>query len=184
LRRGPIGSGIVAPMTSSPALTIRLRPYTDADRWLTQAIETDPAMMAELGGPLPAADIPAIHARRLQGMAADRLWYFTVELAPDGPAVGTICLWSDAIEGGRRSEAGWAILEAFQGRGLASEALRQMLVRAAADGRWGDIHAFPGVTNGASNAICRKAGFRNIGKEVVEYAGRALQCNHWIRKAE
>lgn len=180
MRLGPVGSGIVELMSPSPALSIRLRPYTDADRWLTEAIETDPAMMADLGGPLPAANIPAIHARRLEGMAADRLWYFTVELEPEGRAVGTICLWSDAVEGSRRSEAGWAILEAFQGRGLASEALRQMLVRAAGDGRWGDIHAFPGVTNGASNAVCRKAGFRNIGKEVVEYAGRALQCNHWI----
>lgn len=181
--QAPIGSGIVTLMSSSPVLPIRLRPYADADRWLTEAIETDPAMMADLGGPLPAANIPGIHARRLEGMAADRLWYFTVELEPHGQAVGTICLWSDAIEGGRRSEAGWAILEAFQGRGLATEALRQMLVLAADDDRWGDIHAFPGVTNGASNAVCRKAGFRNIGKEVVEYAGRALQCNHWVRKS-
>lgn len=170
-------------MSTSPALSIRLRPYTDADRWLTESIETDPVMMADLGGPLPLADIPAIHARRLEGMAADRLWYFTVETEPDGTAVGTICLWSDAIEGGRRSEAGWAILEDFQGRGLATEALRQLLLLAATDGRWGDIHAFSGVTNGPSNGVCRKTGFRNIGREVVEYAGRPLQCNHWVRKS-
>lgn len=170
-------------MSSPPALSVRLRPYTDADRWLTESIETDPVMMADLGGPLPTADIPAIHARRLEGMAADRLWYFTVEVEPEGRAAGTICLWSDAIEGGRRSEAGWAILEPFQGRGLATEALRQLVLRAAEDGRWGDIHAFPGVSNGPSNAVCRKAGFRNIGKEVVEYAGRALQCNHWVLEA-
>src|SRR5688572_3036761 len=65
----------------SPTPSLRLRPYADADRWLTESIETSPVMMADLGGPLPADDIPGIHARRLAGMAADRLWYFTVELA-------------------------------------------------------------------------------------------------------
>src|SRR5688572_22946607 len=113
-------------MPSSPP-AVRLRPYTDADRWLTETIETSPVMMADLGGPLPAGDIPGIHDRRLAGMAADRLWYFTVELAPEGTAVGTICLWSDAVEGERRSEAGWAILHEYQGRGIATEALRLLV---------------------------------------------------------
>jgi RimJ/RimL family protein N-acetyltransferase len=163
--------------------SIRLRPYADADRWLTEAIEMDPAMMANLGGPLPAVALPGIHERRLRGMAADRLWYFTVELEPNGPTVGTICLWSDAVEGGRRSEAGWAILHEYQGRGLATRALQLLIERAVEDGRWGDIHAFPGVSNGPSNSVCRKAGFRNVGEEVVEYAGRALRCNHWVLEA-
>lgn len=168
---------------SSPTPSLRLRPYSDADRWLTESIETNPIMMADLGGPLPAADIPGVHARRLEGMAADRLWYFTVEMDPEGTAVGTICLWSDAIEGGHRSEAGWAILHEYQGRGIATEALRLLLARACEDGRWGDIHAFPGVSNGASNAVCRKAGFANVGEETVLYAGRQLRCNHWVLDA-
>jgi RimJ/RimL family protein N-acetyltransferase len=165
---------------SSPPPSIHLRAYADADRWLTEAIELDPVMMADLGGPLAAKDVAGIHERRLRGMATDHLWYFTVELQPAGQAIGTICLWSDAIDGGRRSEAGWAILHEFQGRGIATEALRLLLVRAVEDGRWGDIHAFPGVNNGPSNALCRKAGFTNIGEEVVEYAGRQLRCNHWV----
>ena len=189
----PDGSGTVAwaprqasryrGSVPSPTPTLRLRPYADADRWLTESIETSPVMMADLGGPLPAADIPGIHARRLEGMAADRLWYFTVELLPEGSAVGTICLWSDAVDGGRRSEAGWAILHQYQGRGIATEALRLLLARARDDGRWGDIHAFPGLTNGPSNAVCRKAGFANVGEESVLYAGRELRCNHWVLQA-
>jgi RimJ/RimL family protein N-acetyltransferase len=165
---------------SSPTPSIRLRPYADGDRWLTAAIEMDPVMMADLGGPLSADDLPRIHERRLRGMVTDRLWYFIVELEPEGRPVGTICLWSDAFEDGRRSEAGWAILREFQGKGLATRALQLLIERAVDDGRWGDIHAFPGVTNGPSNALCRKAGFRNIGEEVVEYAGRSLRCNHWV----
>jgi RimJ/RimL family protein N-acetyltransferase len=168
---------------SSRAPSVRLRPYVDADRWLTEAIETSPVMMADLGGPLPAGDIPGIHRRRLEGMAADRLWYFSVDLEPDGQTVGTICLWSDAYEGGRRSEAGWAVLEAFQGRGIATEALRLLVERAREDGRWGDIHAFTGAENGPSNAVCRKGGFTYIGEETVHYAGRRLRCNHWVLDA-
>ena len=171
-------SAIVRWMPDAPS--IRLRPYTDADRWLTKAIEADPVMMADLGGPLPPDDIAGVHERRLAGMVADRVWYFVVELEPDGQAVGSICLWSDAVEGGYRSEAGWAILHEFQGRGLATEALRLLVARAARDGRWGDIHALPGVSNGASNAVCRKGGFTNVGEETVEYAGRQLRCNHWV----
>ncbi len=167
----------------SPVPSIRLRPYVDADRWLTEAIETNQEMMAELGGPLPDADIQKIHERRLEGMAADRLWYFTVELEADGRTVGTICLWSDVVDGGLRSEAGWATLREFQRRGLATEALRLLIERAREDGRWGDIHAFPGVTNGPSNALCRKAGFTEVGEEIVTYAGRRLRCNHWVLDA-
>lgn len=168
---------------SSTVPSIRLRPYADADRWLTEAIEANDEMMAELGGRLPAADIPRIHERRLEGMATDRLWYFTVEVQPQRRAVGTICLWSDVVDGETRSEAGWATLREFQGRGLATEALRLLIERAREDGRWGDIHAFPGSTNGPSNALCRSAGFRNLGEEVVAYAGRSLRCQHWVLEA-
>jgi RimJ/RimL family protein N-acetyltransferase len=166
------------------APAICLRPYTDADRWLTEAIESDPVMMADLGGPLPSDDIAGVHQRRLAGMLADRVWYFVVELAPEDRAVGSICLWADAVDGQVRSEAGWAILPEFQGRGLATEALRLLVARAADDGRWGDIHAFPGVSNGASNAVCRKGGFAKVGEATVEYAGRRLLCNHWVLKTD
>jgi hypothetical protein len=42
------------------------------------------------------------------------------------------------------------------------------------------IHAFPGVGNGPSNAICHKAGFTRIGERQIDYAGRMLRCNDWV----
>jgi len=49
---------------------MELVPYTDDDLWLLEAMETDPRVMADLGGPWPADEIPKIHARRLEhGMA-------------------------------------------------------------------------------------------------------------------
>lgn len=75
---------------------------------------------------------------------------------------------------------GWMLLPASQGRGLASEAVRQTLSRARSEGRWDVIHAFPGVTNGPSNGICRKFGFSQVEELHVEYAGRPLRVNHWV----
>ena len=70
-------------------------------------------------------------------------------------------------------------LPAFQGRGLASQAVRAVLDKARSEGRWDVVHAFPGATNGPSNAICRKMGFSKIEELDYEYAGRMLHGNHW-----
>ena len=48
------------------------------------------------------------------------------------------------------------------------------------DGRWGLVHAFPAITNGPSNGICRSLGFRFAGERDVTFAGRVLRSNHWV----
>lgn len=108
----------------------------EADLWLTEAIETDPVMMRELGGPLPKQDIPRIHARRLASIGPDS-WWFKILIEPAGLVVGTIGIWRTTWQGVQISEAGWAILAEFQGRGLASEALRLLLAQVREEGRWG-----------------------------------------------
>jgi RimJ/RimL family protein N-acetyltransferase len=152
--------------------------YSDADLALTEAIETDPEMMRELGGPRAKAEIPAIHRRRL-----DRLdggdWWFKIVPEPSGPPAGTIGLWPTDWRGAPIHEVGWMVLPEFQGRGVASAALEMLLSRARSDPRFSSVHAFPGVTNGPSNALCRKFGFARLEECEVEYAGRALRCNHW-----
>ena len=103
-------------------------------------------------------------------------------IVPDpatGEAVGTISLWESDHEGEPVNEIGWEILPAFQGRGFTSQAVRMVLDKAKAEGRWDVIHAHPGVTNAASNAICRKLGFEKLGDCDIDYAGRVLRCNHW-----
>jgi RimJ/RimL family protein N-acetyltransferase len=71
------------------------------------------------------------------------------------------------------------VLPEFQGRGLAKRAVRALLERARDDGRWGVVHAFPGVTNAASNALCRSVGFSLVGERDVTFADRLLRTNHW-----
>jgi RimJ/RimL family protein N-acetyltransferase len=162
---------------------MELIPFTEADEWLTVALETDPRVMAELGGPWSPEEARATHARRLKSAAEQGSW--GLKIVPDaetGP-VGSLSLWHSEWDGQPLSEAGWMVLPQHQGRGHASAGLRLLLERAEADGRWGDIHAFPGATNAPSNALCRKLGFELVGGGEADYAGRRFPVNHWVWRA-
>jgi RimJ/RimL family protein N-acetyltransferase len=94
-------------------------------------------------------------------------------------AAGTVALWSHGEDGAALSEIGWMVLPEFQGRGLAKAAVRVLLERARDEDRWGTVHAFPGITNAASNGICRSLGFSLLEERDVTFAGRVLRTNHW-----
>jgi RimJ/RimL family protein N-acetyltransferase len=162
---------------------VELLPVTEEDEWLTVALESDPRVMAELGGPWSVEEAKATHARRLRYREAHGSWSFKIVPEAEGAPVGSVVLWDSEWAGEPVSEAGWMVLPEHQGRGYASAALRLMLEQARADGRWGDIHAFPGVTNAASNALCRKLGFELVGGGDADYAGRQFPVNHWVWRA-
>ncbi len=153
---------------------MELRRYTDADFALTEALETDPDVMRELGGPIDREKLPEIHRRRL-----DDPWWFTIVPEAGGPAVGTIGVWERGHGGETLHETGWMVLPAYQGRGIASAALALLIERVRAEPRFPSIHAFPPVSNAPSNALCRKSGFALLGEIDFVYAGRTLRCNHW-----
>ena len=153
-----------------------------ADLPLDRALLPDPAAMAELGGPLPEEGLEPKLRGIVDEVARGEVWYSVIVPGEGDEPVGTVCIWEheeDDLGGERISEIGWMVLPSHQGRGLASAAVREILERARAERRWGTIHAFPGVTNAPSNAICRKAGFRLLGERPIDYAGRTLRCNHW-----
>ena len=162
---------------------MELRPAAREDEWLTVALETDPGVMAELGGPWSEDEARATHRRRVAGIEEHGHWWFAVVPHPATGPVGTIGVWASDWEGEPISEAGWMILPEHQGKGHASAALATLLERAGHDPRWGDIHAFPGATNGASNALCRKLGFEHVGTGDADYAGRHFPVNHWVWRA-
>jgi len=72
------------------------------------------------------------------------------------------------------------VLPEFQGRGLAKAAVRTLLRRARDEDRWGIVHAFPGITNTASNGICRSLRFTFLEERDVIFADRVLRTNHWV----
>lgn len=143
----------------------------------------DPAMMAELGGPLPRDGIAAKLDTDVRKTRADDYWVSMIIPDRTAPEVvaGTVGLWSheDGADAGL-AEIGWMVLPEFQGRGYAKRAVRAVLERARDDGRWGVVHAFPGVSNAPSNALCRSLGFTFSGERIATFAGRELRTNHWL----
>src|SRR5436190_10364557 len=157
---------------------MQLLPHSAADLALAEAIECDPEMMRELGGPIARADIPAIHRRRLDGGAPGD-WWLKIVPDPAGPPAGTIGIWEAEWRGSKIHEMGWMVLPEFQGRGIASAAMEMILSRARSERRLQSVHAFPSVSNLPSNALCRKFGFSKLEECDGGYAGRAFRCNHW-----
>jgi RimJ/RimL family protein N-acetyltransferase len=158
---------------------MRLEVMTEEDAELRIRMETDPRMMTELGGPRPREDIERAHAKSLVLAAEGECW--PLKVIPDGSTspAGDVMIFPSTHDGEDIYEIGWMILPEFQGRGVASWAVREMLGRARAERKFGRIHAFPGVTNAASNRVCEKNGFTKVGQADVEFAGHHLRVNHW-----
>jgi RimJ/RimL family protein N-acetyltransferase len=160
---------------------VRLRDVEPGDGDAYVRMRCDPAMTAELGGPLPREGIEAKVARDVRDAAADIAWIKMIIPDEIAPAVvaGSVVLWShDDSE--PISEIGWMVLPEFQGRGIGTMAVRALLQLARDAGRWGLVHAFPATTNGPSNGICRSVGFRFAGEQDVPFAGRVIRTNHWV----
>ena len=154
---------------------MELTRYSDADFALSEALETDPEVMRELGGPIDRAHLLKVHPRRV-----DDPWYFTIVPEPAAAAVGTIGVWEKELDGLTIHETGWMVLPAYQGRGIATRALELLIARVREAGRFPSLHAFPPIGNAPSNALCHKFHFTLLGQRAFVYAGRSLQCNHWI----
>ena len=134
----------------------------------------DPVMMNHLGGP-ESPDKLESRQRRYQ---ADGSRQYRIVDA-EGQSVGYVGYWERTMEDRQAWEVGWAVLPQFQGRGYATTAMTQLLDVIRNDERR-PVHAFPSVDNGASNAVCRKLGFEDLGAVDLEYPpGHPIRCNDW-----
>ncbi len=163
--------------------TVGLAPYSERDLELTLALETDPDVMKELGGPSTREQLLPVHARRLQSEARGGMW-MVITLAGDGLTeprrVGQIGVFRSRTGGEEGpDEVGWSVLPAYQGRGVASRALALLLELLRGRGEPEVVHAFPGVGNAPSNALCEKLGFELLGQISVTHRGQLLRCNEW-----
>jgi RimJ/RimL family protein N-acetyltransferase len=158
---------------------MKLEMMTEDDLELRVRQETDPLIMAELGGPRPRGDIERAHARSLALAAEGKCW--PLKVFPEGSTspAGEVTVFASSHAGEEIYEIGWMILPEFHNCGLAGRAVREVIAKARAERKFGRLHAFPAVTNGPSNRICEKNGFTNLGACEGEFAGRRLRCNHW-----
>jgi RimJ/RimL family protein N-acetyltransferase len=158
---------------------MKLLAVTEYDLDLREKIESDPRMMAELGGPNTKEQIRKAHFKALESVKAGTCWWF--KIMPDSTeiAAGFIGIWRSSWKQASINEMGWMVLPEFQGRGLATQAGFELLSTARAAQKFQIVHAFPGASNVASNKICEKLGFAKIEECDIGYQDRVLRANHW-----
>jgi RimJ/RimL family protein N-acetyltransferase len=160
-----------------PLLILRDVRHDDVDAYLR--MRADPVMMAELGGPRPRAEVLEKVQRDVLTAESGQAWILMV--VPEGTedVAGSVVVWTNRDHDKPFSEIGWMILPEYQGQGLAKASVRVVLDRARREDRWGVIHAYPSVTNGPSNGVCRALGFVLVGEEPIEFVGQHFVSNHW-----
>lgn len=157
-----------------------LQPWSEDDLALLEKLLGEPDMMVHLGGPESPQQILERHQRylRLPETGNDRM--FTIVLQPEAEAVGSIGYWEKNWRDQIVYETGWSVLPGYQGRGIATKAAAALIALARLEHRQRFLHAFPSVSNAASNAICRKAGFSLIEQCSFEYPpGQTIIVNDW-----
>ena len=152
---------------------VALRPWAMDDLWLLHETLGNPAMMEHLGGVESAEQIERRHVRYLSGGDMFTVW-------EGSSTVGSVGFWERVWRGEDVYETGWMILPEFAGRGLATQAAVAVISLARKQRKHRFIHAFPSTENIASNAVCRNAGFMNVGECTFEYPkGHWMRCNDW-----
>jgi RimJ/RimL family protein N-acetyltransferase len=171
--------GVPSPPPPSAAPEIELVPWSEDDLWLLERTMGEPDMTTYLGGPETPEKLAERHRRYLR-VNADGSGRILKIVTADGTVVGTVLYWESSSDGDAFYEIGWAVLPTFQGRGYATQATLAAAELARADGKYRTLHAFPNVQNAASNAVCAKAGFTNLGTVDVEFPkGNPMTCNDW-----
>ena len=150
--------------------------------WVLEKTLGDPTQMVHLNGPESAENLQKRHKMFL-AMSSDQKagCMYTITIGPENSPVGNVGYW-EAEQGGQKGwETGWFVLPEFQGKGMATAAMRMLVDHVMKlDRRF--LFAYPSVNNLPSNAICRKLGFVLTGDVESEYppkSGRPLHVNIW-----
>jgi RimJ/RimL family protein N-acetyltransferase len=159
---------------------VELQPWSNNDLPLLEKLMGDPAMTAHLGGPESLEQILQRHQRYVRLLETGTDHMFKIIWGPGSEAVGSVGYWEKSWRDQLVYEMGWSVLPGYQGRGIATQASKAVIVRARLENRHQFLHAFPSVSNGPSNAICRKLGFSLIEESEFEYPpGNIMKCNDW-----
>jgi len=101
-------------------------------------------------------------------------------LLPELEPIGSVGYWQTTWNNESVYETGWSVLPSYQGKGIATKAVKLAIEEASSENKYKYIHAFPSIDNPASNAICRKLDFQGISECEFEYPlGSFMRCNNW-----
>ncbi|MBT2646806.1 GNAT family N-acetyltransferase [Bacillus sp. ISL-34] len=156
---------------------IEIKPWEEKDLELLFQLNA-PEMMEHLGGPESNEQILKRHQRYLQ--IGEKGCMYSINSFPEAEAAGSVGYWQTVWNEENVYEIGWSVLPSFQGKGIASHAVKALIEKIKAERKYKQIHAFPSINNPASNAICRKLGFTLISECEFEYPpGSLMRCNDW-----
>ncbi len=165
---------------SRPDVEVEIRPWCDEDLAILKRIFTDPRMMQFLGPVETLEQISQRHHRYLGGEGG-LLHMFAIVVGDDRCAAGLVGFWEHHANGQLMYETGWCVLPEFQGRGIATRAARLAAALARREHKFRYLHAYAAVSNAASNAVCRKAGFTLQGQvEIEDPAAWSVPHNDWM----
>lgn len=151
-----------------------LEDWTDADLDVLRRANT-PVLTRFLGGPEAEEDLAARHAEYLAGGDAVRMFRIDVDGAPAGCAGW----WEQDHEGEPAYEVGCVVELGWQGRGVATAALAEVIRRAISAGGGRPIVGYGNVENEASHALCRRVGFTLEGTGVFP-GDPPVTVNVWV----
>lgn len=160
--------------------SVSLRPWAEGDLPLLEKLLGDPKMTEHLGGPETPEQLAKRHQRYLDLNSSDGGQMFVIVAAPENQPAGSVGYWDREGEGEPAYETGWSVLPTFQGRGIATQAIKAVLAVIKAEGKRHFVHAYPSTLNDPSNAVCRKTGFTLVEELEFEYPkGHLMRCNDW-----
>lgn len=157
-----------------------IEPWDEGDLALLERTMGDPEMTKYLGGAESAEKLADRQTRyaRLADSGKGRM--FKIVESATGAAIGSVGYWDREWRGEDVYEMGWSLIAPFQGRGIAAFATAQAISMAKAEAKHRYVHAFPSVENLASNAICKKLGFKLLEESEFEFPkGHWMRCNDW-----
>jgi RimJ/RimL family protein N-acetyltransferase len=158
--------------------TVTIEPWGSGDLPLVERLMGDRRMTEHLGGPETPEKLRKRQGRYETVEGGDRM--FKIVDTASGAGVGSVGYWTTQWRNGEVYEIGWMVVPECQGRGIAAAATAQAVESAKRDAKHRLMHAFPGVDNAPSNAICRKLGFELLGACEVEFPkGHFMTCNDW-----
>jgi RimJ/RimL family protein N-acetyltransferase len=160
---------------------VSIRPYAEGDMWILERTLGDPKQMVHLNGPESQEKIRERHMKYVKMSADQRTGCMFTVMVGTAPA-GHVGYWETEWDGQKVWETGWFVLPEFQGRGVATEAMRQLIgvLNKLQGHRF--LMAFPAVDNHTSNAVPRKLGFTLVKEIDFEYpheSSKFLRTNVW-----
>lgn len=164
-----------------PRIPVRLRPWSGGDLPLLGRLMGDPAMTRYLGGPESPKELRE-RQLRYAGLEPHQGKMFVVLAGEEEKPAGSVGYWETETPEGKSWETGWSVLPEYQCLGVATKAAALVLDEVRALGRHRTLHAYPLVENAASNAVCRKLGFRfqrEVELESRRANGDMERCNDW-----